>query len=124
MADRDGRGRFQKGHALAGPGRPYERREREYLKAMVEVVTENHWRGITIRAWQDALKGDRHARAWLSDYILGKPLQIFELRGEDAHLLKEMLLQAELAGVQPSTMFSAMIEKMALLEARVEGDDE
>ena len=75
--ERDGKGRFVKGN-MGGPGRSKRKTEDKYLKALRDSVTSKEWKAICKQAIKDAKKGDRSARQWLSDYLLGKPVQ--ELR--------------------------------------------
>ncbi len=65
-------GRFALGNP-GGPGRPPIARERRYAETMATVCTEDDWREICERAVQDAKDGNRHAREWLSKYLLGEP---------------------------------------------------
>ncbi|MGE0206199.1 MAG: hypothetical protein AB7E70_19740 [Hyphomicrobiaceae bacterium] len=50
-----------------------------YLKTMHEVVTLNDWREICVQAVKDAKAGDRHARTWVSEYLIGKPKQTIDV---------------------------------------------
>ena len=74
MADRDENGRFVKGWK-GGPGRQNRKTEDKYLLALQKCVKAKDWKAICQRAVIDAKKGDRTARQWLSDYLLGKPIQ-------------------------------------------------
>lgn len=65
-------GRFALGNP-GGPGRPPIARERRYAETMATVCTEDDWREICERAVKDAKAGNRHAREWLSKYLLGEP---------------------------------------------------
>ena len=67
--------RNEKGHWLPGQS-GNENTYRAEAKAMLKtVVGPEEWVNIAERALKDALKGDRWARQWLSDYLLGKALQ-------------------------------------------------
>lgn len=68
--ERDAAGRFVNGHP-GGPGRPPREFERRFLDALRAMVTAEHWQSIVQRAIDDAQAGDRHARAWLADRLLG-----------------------------------------------------
>ena len=59
-----------------GPGRPRRAVEEDYLLALTEEVPLDRWRNIVRRAVQDAEKGDRWAREWISRYVLGPDLKI------------------------------------------------
>lgn len=72
---RDERGRFASG-TRGGPGRMALAREREYLDIVMHECTPDRWREVVITAINDAIgtngrKGDRFARDWLSDRLMG-----------------------------------------------------
>jgi hypothetical protein len=69
---RDTNGRFAVGNS-GGPGRPRRAVEANYLAALSEAVSVRKWKKIVEKAVKDALAGDRHAREWIGDYVLGKP---------------------------------------------------
>lgn len=71
---RDGTGKFLPGNASKG-GRPPKDREEDYQKAFTEACSKNDWKRIIKRAVSQALDGDKDARKWLSDNILGLPIQ-------------------------------------------------
>lgn len=75
--DRDKKGRFAKGNPgnPNAKGRPKRNTEDKYLQALRDTVKLKDWEEITEKAIQQARKGDRSARQWLSDYLLGKPIQ-------------------------------------------------
>ncbi len=80
-------GTFAPGNA-GGPGQPPKLRARQalYQRLAYEVVSEEEWRAIIIKAKVDALTGeDGHtraiARAFLRDTLIGKPAQ--SLRFDD-----------------------------------------
>ena len=71
---RDGNGQFLPGNASKG-GRAPKDREEDYQKAFTEACSKNDWKRIIKRAVSQALDGDKDARKWLSDNILGLPIQ-------------------------------------------------
>ena len=81
MKERDKKGRFVKGNPgnPNAKGRPNRKTEDKYLKALRDSVTSKEWKAICKQAVKDAKKGDRSARQWLSDYLLGKPQQFVDL---------------------------------------------
>ncbi len=87
MTDRDANGRFVPGNASKG-GRPARKVEESYLETMRRVVTAGDWEEITVRAIRDAKRGDTAARKWLSDYLIGSPVQKQEVTGADGAALK------------------------------------
>ena len=75
---RNEKGQFIKGFTGNAKGRPKRKTEDKYLKALRDSVTSKEWKAICKRAIKDAKGGNNQARQWLSDYLLGKPVQ--ELR--------------------------------------------
>jgi hypothetical protein len=69
---RDLNGRFAPG-CPGGPGRPRRAVEADYLAALSDAVPLKTWKKIVQRAVEDALAGNRHAREWVGNYVLGKP---------------------------------------------------
>ena len=68
--DRGRNGRFVPGNP-GGPGRPTGTAIASYLEALTDAVTPTRWAKVIERAVKDAESGDRHAREWLSKYLLG-----------------------------------------------------
>lgn len=129
MATRDEKGRFLPGHSAAGPGRPSRATEQDYMRVTLDKVTLEKWGQIITKAVADAERGvdgatRASARKWLGDYVLGKPPQILELRGAEAHLLAELIEQARRLGKSPSDLFEAMIAEFALIDAEAGDDDD
>jgi len=73
---------FQKGQSGNPAGRPKRKIEEDYLKALAVAVTPEDWQQICQRAIRDAKHGDSTARKWLSDYLIGQPVQKMEHGGE------------------------------------------
>ena len=65
----DKRGRFARGNKL-GKGRPPAATQRERLDALLSVCSAGDWLAVCERAVRDAVRGDRHARQWLTAYLL------------------------------------------------------
>lgn len=78
---RDEKGRFIKGNG-GGPGRPKREREARYYEIMETTVTFADWRAIVSKATEQAKRGDATARKWLSDYLMGPPVERKEITGE------------------------------------------
>ena len=76
MAERDANGRFIKGWK-GGPGRPAKEIKGTYLGILREAVTGADWLKVAQKALQQAQRGNKDARKWLADYIVGKPPQEF-----------------------------------------------
>ena len=80
---RNNKGQFIKGQTGNPNGRPKREREERYLEITVSTVTFDDWREIVTKAKKDAMRGDSVARKWLSDYLLGTPVQKNEITGAD-----------------------------------------
>jgi len=83
MVGRDDKGRFKKGEYSGGPGRPRREREVEYYRILETSVGVDDWKDIVAKAVKQAKSGDAVARKWLSDYLMGQPIQKHEHSGED-----------------------------------------
>jgi len=116
MANPNPSHKFKPGNTY-GTGRPKREIEQNYLEILKSELTPAIWAGIVKRAMADALKGVPSARQWLSDYAIGKPSTIVELRGEDAMLLKELLKRFEAKDKTPSEVFLAILQGMQEAEA-------
>lgn len=112
MAKRDKSGRFLPG-TDGGPGRPTRQGEADYLRMLTDGVSAQDWQKIVSRAVKDAVKGDYRARAWIGDYLLGKPVQTIKLAAADQALLSELLDRMEAQGVSASAVFNAMLLQLA-----------
>lgn len=82
LPGRNEKGQFIKGYS-GGPGRPQRAVEEEYRAILVSTVTKSDWQAIIVRAVADAKRGDSQARKWLSDYLIGPPVERKELTGQD-----------------------------------------
>jgi hypothetical protein len=51
------------------------RKQIDYLKTLARCVDMDDWREVIQKALADAKEGDRHARKWLSDYLVGTPIK-------------------------------------------------
>jgi hypothetical protein len=52
--------------------------EREYLDAMMGIVTIDKWTRVVEIALRQALRGDSKAREWLGRHIMGDPIHVHE----------------------------------------------
>lgn len=91
MAERNVKGQFLPGTSGNATGRPKQRAQ--YLDTLKKSLTLEKWQEIVDRAIEDAIKGDRYARDWISGYILGKPFQPIGVEGEIAIMTLEMWKQ-------------------------------
>jgi len=51
----------------------HRRTEGDYMAVLLDTVTLDDWRGVVTGALQAAKEGDPSARAWLAQYLVGKP---------------------------------------------------
>jgi hypothetical protein len=52
---------------------PHRRTERDYMGVLLNSVTLEDWRNVVDGALKAAKEGDATARAWLAQYLMGKP---------------------------------------------------
>ena len=84
---RDEKGRFVAGNSFGrkNGGRPPRTYEDKYLRKLSNLVTMKDWEKIILVAISQAKAGDAKARQWLSDYLMGKPMQVIDVIGEVKH---------------------------------------
>ena len=73
---RDSKGRFVKGASGNPQGRLPKEIEQTYLQVCESTCPFDVWREITMKAVEQAKRGDARARQWLSDYLMGKPISM------------------------------------------------
>lgn len=91
---RDARGRFAKGYP-GGPGRPPRARETRYLLTLSEACPPETWDAICHKAVEQARAGDKDARTWLSQFLIGRTtldgaIDDIELKEDIAAILAEV----------------------------------
>lgn len=74
---------FQKGQSGNPAGRAKREVEKSYLKRLHDDVSLDDWGEIIAVAILQAKKGDKDARKWLGDYLLGTPVQRTEVTGPE-----------------------------------------
>jgi len=88
---RNAKGHFIKGTSGNPGGR--SKAKTDYVALLRKAVTPDKWKAIIDVAIRDAVTGDRYARTWISDYLLGKPKQFVELLGEGDTVSKEKFIE-------------------------------
>ena len=92
MSEREANGQFGKGNRVAagnkGGGRSARPKEEQYLDIMLRTCTAEDWEKIVKSAVTFAKAGDGKAREWLSNYILGKPIERTEISGPNGSKLE------------------------------------
>jgi len=81
MTDRDANGKFVKGNSGNPTGRAPKERELRYYEILKTRVSFDDWSEIIDKTVQQAKRGDAVARKWLSDYLVGAPVQRSEISG-------------------------------------------
>ena len=103
------KGQFGKGNTrgvASGGGRPKRVFEEKFLRVLVQNVREEDWVEIIAKAVELAKEGNRSARKWLSDYLIGVPVRRVEAKvdvttrkgfeaGERAAAIQALLQQAQ-----------------------------
>ena len=70
--------KFRKGNP-GGPGRRRVADEERYLSVLRRSVTLADWQAIINKATEQAKRGDKSAREWLSNYLIGKPTEYINI---------------------------------------------
>jgi len=63
----------RKQEALVKGTATHRRTENDYMAVLLETVTLEDWRQVVARALWGAKHGNPSARAWLTQYLMGKP---------------------------------------------------
>lgn len=90
MTERETNGQFKKGHSGNPNGRPKKQREDRYYEILMNVCTFADWKAIGKKAVEQAKGGDKDARKWLTDYLIGPAPKRLEHTGEGGGPIKGM----------------------------------
>jgi hypothetical protein len=82
---------FKKGQSGNPKGRPKKEYEIEYSNIIQSQCSTSDWREICRVAITQAKRGDEKARKWLSDNLVGLPIQKSEITGKDGNSIKVTL---------------------------------
>ncbi len=94
---RDAQGRFIKGSSGNPLGRAKRKAEDEFLAALSRRVSLADWIAVIDKALLLAKgEGDARARQWLSDYLIGKPIQRVEHAGRGGGPLQAVVATDDL----------------------------
>ena len=87
---RDKLGRFASGNQLGkvGGGRPRRATEEIYLHGLISLVSKERWQAIVDKAIAQAERGDDRARRWISDYLIGRPVERVEMTGAEGEPIR------------------------------------
>lgn len=95
MTERDASGKFIKGNSGNPTGRAPREREERYYEIMKSSVTFDKWKRIVEKATDQAMRGDAVARKWLSDYLIGPPIQRSEVTGAEGGALEVIFREVD-----------------------------
>lgn len=95
MVQRNEDGKLKKGSVLNPKGRPKKEREQAYYDVLVSSVSVDDFQAIVMRAVSDAKKGDPVARKWLTDYLIGPPVQKAEIGGPDGGPMSFVIVERD-----------------------------
>ncbi len=108
----DENGRFAKGHAGLG-GRPKSkfraRSKHDYLQRLHDKMSLSQWDKILDTAIAQAIAGDAKARAYLTLYAIGRPLQAVEISGPGGSPLSLGTILLALREVTPDPVMQEMM---------------
>ena len=76
---------FQPGNNANPNGRPKKSIEEKYLKRLSSRVSLKDWDAIIDKACEQAKRGDYQARKWLSENLIGSPVQRHELSSPNSN---------------------------------------
>ena len=97
---RDAKGRFVKGSSGNPLGRAKRKAEDEFLDALGRRVSLADWVAVIDKALALAkVDGDARARQWLSDYLIGKPIQRVEHAGAGGGPLQAVVATDDLSNL-------------------------
>ena len=118
-----------RGHAA------HRRTEGDYMGVLLETVTLDDWRGVVSTAKAAAKAGDPQARAWLAQFLMGKPtgnaptpltVVVGQLQGTDAlveRLAKPFIERQKYPGLHSRDGMEAEIKALVAAELRKKVDE-
>lgn len=89
---------WTKGKAPEGAGRPKKDREVRYLEIAKSSIPFHRWKNVIVKALEQAEQGDKDARKFLADYLMGKPTDKLEIteRNKIGEISDEEFLELEM----------------------------
>jgi len=78
--------------------------KQRYQELFIEVVSEGDWQAIIRTAVLQAKKGERHARQWLSSYLVGLPVQRIAPTDPTGERMYQQLTDTEIQEIAASLM--------------------
>lgn len=106
----------------------HRRTEGDYMSTLLETVTLDDWQDVVNTALTAAKNGDAQARAWLAQYLVGKPASkapspltvvVQQLNGENPlinRLAKPVLDQYKYPGLHTDDVLDAQIKALITAE--------
>jgi predicted ATP-binding protein involved in virulence len=83
-----------------------------YLQIVYDEVDLPAWRQVVNKALLDAQAGCRHARAWLSDNLVGVPVRNINLTGQAQNKLNAVIAEMAAQGLEAGELFDAMMAEI------------
>lgn len=111
MPEQGANGRFVKGNK-GGPGRPRGSAANPYREATLSKVSVERWEHIVDKAIEDAESGDKHARRWLGEYLVGRPSTPSVVGGVGTALLERLIDLLRATDHQPEQVFESLITRL------------
>ena len=123
-ADRLANGKFAPGNKANKRALPAEV-ELEYRKIIMRQCTPDQWAQICDKAIEQARGGDRYARDWLTNYLIGKPIQtvrqVVDKRSISGKFLASLTTdQLDRAAQLIDIAGNSDLDRSGVIEARVE----
>ncbi len=101
MRERDENGRFIKGKSGNPSGRPPKEREERYREILVSTCTFAAWERIVKKAVEQAERGNKDARKWLADYLVGTPVKQVDIKSGGETIKTNTIIVREIVSDDP-----------------------
>ena len=72
---------------ITGNPKGGSKKRKDYLHMLQEECTPAKWKAICVKALSQAGEGDKAARKWVADYLLGRPVQRVKAEVETRSML-------------------------------------
>ena len=96
---------WEPGQTAPGGWRKPRAVEQRYAELFRDACTIDDWRKIVKKAVTQAKAGDKYARQWLGEYLIGKPAPALDISTTDAALIAAAIAALTEAGYDPARIF-------------------